>query len=405
MPELDLKTHIINTNEDTQGDLAVVAKKLYDEKKYDQALKIYSDMLLYTTDSDLYVKMGNCFEKMDKISTAIEYWEKAIEVDSMNSNAFINLGNYYYKKKQTEKAISYWLASLLSMPEEPTSNLNLAVAYSSKGFHTEAFIYYDRYLKFAQDKTNEKYISIKKRMDKNKKLGNDYLKLGVQYQSQNDNISALKCYLRASKYCPIYSKIHLNLGSIYYMDKNYEEAIKHWTNALYLDPNYPKIINNLAVSYDVLKKFDYAYCYYTRYSKYIANKPLEVEKVTTRCHKIKPILNANPYLITNHLEKAKEAFSECRYFEALNEFKNYLILEPTEQQNYMDLLVKIENYLSPDKAVIESCIKQGRKIMDRDNNFEDAKQYFARIMVLASPDTKEFAEAKGRLALCIQRSL
>ena len=32
MPELDLKTHIINTNEDTQGDLAVVAKKLYDEK-------------------------------------------------------------------------------------------------------------------------------------------------------------------------------------------------------------------------------------------------------------------------------------------------------------------------------------------------------------------------------------
>ena len=35
---------------------------MYDEKKYDQALKIYSDMLLYSSNSDIYVKMGNCFE-------------------------------------------------------------------------------------------------------------------------------------------------------------------------------------------------------------------------------------------------------------------------------------------------------------------------------------------------------
>ncbi|MBR1681700.1 tetratricopeptide repeat protein, partial [bacterium] len=362
----------------------------------------YSEMLLYSSDSDLYVKMGNCFEKMGKPQTALEYWDKATEVDPMNSNAYINFGNYYYKKNQIEKAISYWLASLIPMPEEPTSNLNLAVAYTIKEMHPEAFTYYDRYLKFAQDKTSEKYLSIQKKIERNKKLGNDYLKLGVQYQNNGEKLSALKCYKRAVAYCPIYSKIHLNLGSLYYADKNYDEAVQHWTNALYLDPNYPKIINNLAIAYDMMQKYDYAYCYYTRYGKFAANKPLEIEKITARCHKIKPVLNANPYLITNHLEAAEEAFSQCDYKKALNEYKNYIILEPNAGQDYIDLIIKIENYLNPEKNIIENCMLKGRKLIANDNNFEEAKQYFARILVLADSSSPEYQEAKGRLALCLQ---
>ena len=75
MTEINTETHIINNNEDTESDLEQVAQRLYDEKKYDQALKIYSDMLLYSSNSDIYVKMGNCFENQGKIETAIEYWQ------------------------------------------------------------------------------------------------------------------------------------------------------------------------------------------------------------------------------------------------------------------------------------------------------------------------------------------
>ena len=405
MPDIEAKSQIISTNEDTQGDLAIIDKKLYDEQNYEQALKVYSDMLLYTSDSELYVKMGNCFEKLDKGATAVEYWEKAIEVEPMNSNAFINLGNYYYKKNKIEKAISYWLASLLSMPEEPTSNLNLAIAYSLKNMQLEAFLYYDRYLKYAQDKTSEKYLTIKKKIEKNKKLGNDYLKLGVQYQNFGDKLSALKCYSRAVQYCPIFSKIHLNLGSLYYADKNYEEAVKYWATALYLDPYYPKILNNLAITYDILQKFDYAYCYYTRYNTLIVNNPVESDKITSRCHKIKPILNANPYLVANHIDHAKQAFAECDYFRALNEFKNYIILEPSEFDNYNEFIIKIEKYIHPEMAVIESCLMKGKKLISEENNFSDAKQYYARVLVLAEQDSPEYTEAKKRLGICIQHSL
>ena len=118
MDNLEAESHIINNNEDTQGDLAQIAEKLYAEKDYEKALKMYTEALLYTTDSDLYVKMGNCLDKLGKSDTAIEYWQKAIDIDSSNSDAFINLGNHYYTKNKIEMAISNWMAALVSMPEE-----------------------------------------------------------------------------------------------------------------------------------------------------------------------------------------------------------------------------------------------------------------------------------------------
>lgn len=403
MEEISTSTHIITNNADTQGDLSAVAKKLYDEGNYSQALKIYTDMLLYTSDSEIYVKMGNCFEKLEKFQTAIEYWSKAIDIDPMNSNAFINLGNYYYKKNKIETAIGYWLASLVSMPEEPTSNLNLAVAYTLKKMDFEAFNYYEKYLKYAQDKTNEKYQQIQQKVERNKKLANDYLKLGVQYQGVKDKLSALKCYKRAASYCPVFSKIHLNIGSLYYADKNYEEAIKYWIKASYIDPNYTKILSNLALSYDVLQQWDYAFCYYTRYGNLVMSDLTEYNKVVSRGHKIKPVLNSNPYLISRHLDYAKEAFAQCDYYKALNEFENYIILAPKEIETYGDMVTKLKTFLNPEKTIITSCQTKGKELLDA-RKFEEASKYFARILVLSKNGSLEYTDAKRKLGVCIQRT-
>lgn len=403
MDNLEAESHIINNNEDTQGDLAKIAQKFYDEKDYEKALKMYTEMLLYTTDSDLYVKMGNCLDKMGKSDTAIEYWQKAIDIDSSNSDAFINLGNHFYTKNKIEMAISNWLAALVSMPEEPTANLNLAVAYTLKQMPINAFKYYDRYLKYAQDKKSEKYKEIQHQIERNKKLANGYLKLGVQYQAKDDKLSALKCYKRASQYYPNYSKIHLNIGSLYFADKNYEEAAKYWTKAMYLDPTYPKTISNLGVCYDMLKQFDYAYCYYTIYSSAVINQPNEYAKVITRCHKIKPYLNENPLLAENHLIVAKNAFANCDYDKAICEFKNYVILKPQEQENYLEMIKKIEQFLNPERTMIDFCNDKGIKLMGQ-HKFKEAQKYFARILILANSGTVEYANARRKFGTCLQNS-
>ena len=403
MAEFNTETHIINNNADTESNLEQVAQKLYDQKNYEQALKIYSDMLLYSSNSDIYVKMGNCFDKLEKTDTAIEYWQKAVEVDPLNFKAYINLGNHSFSKNKIDKAITYWIASLLSMPEEPTSNLNLAIAYTMKEMPLEANIYFEKYLKYAQDKTSTKYKEVYTKIEKNKKLANDYLKLGVQYQTNQDHLSALKCYKRALLYYPVFSKIHLNLGSLYFQDKKYEEAVTHWTHAEYIDPNYPKTLCNMAIAFDMIKKFDYAYCYYTKYANLIMSELMEYEKVASRCYRLKPIINANPYWVTNHLEIAQKALENCEFRKALNEFKNYLILNPDDQEIYTDLVNKIENYINPEKNVIKMCSEQGKLCIGK-NDYAKAKSYYARILVLADQGSLEYNEAKRRLGICLQHS-
>ncbi len=74
-------------------------------------------------------------------------------------------------------------------------------------------------------------------------------------------------------------------------------------------------------------------------------------------------------------------------------------------QDYVPLINKIENYLNPEKGIIENCIIQGRKLITTERDFAQAQQYFARVLVLAENNTDEYNEAKGRLALCMKRSL
>lgn len=398
------QTRIVNNNAATLDDMIAAAEKLYNKKDYDNALNLYSNILLYYSNSDIYVKMGNCYNKIGDEKQALEFWQKAFELDPMNSDALINIGNSYYSNNDYELAISYWIAALVAMPEEPTANLNLAVVYTTKEMPSEAYKYYERYLKYAQIKNSDKYKQISKTLEKNKKLANNYLKLGYEYQCQRDNSSALKCYKRAEMYYPNFSKIPLNIGSIYYADNNFEKAAEYWTKALYLDPSYPKILCNLAITYDTLKKYDYAYCYYKRYVNTIANKSEEFAKVSIRCTQLQTYLKNNPYLIENHLKIAQRAFSECEYLKAINEFNNYTILNPKEKNKYAEIIFKIKNYLYPEYNIINLCLKQGNTLFE-EKNYNEARKYFARILILSENGSIEFTNAKRKLKTCIQRSL
>lgn len=398
------QTSIVSNNAATLEKMVIAADTLYNNKEYLKALNLYNDILLYTSNSDIYVKMGNCYNKTGDETQAIEFWQKAIELDSMNSDAFINIGNTYYLKNDYEHAISFWMAALVAMPEEPTANLNLAVVYTLKEMPSEAYKYYERYLKYAQNKNSDKYKQIHQKIEKNKKLADNYLKLGYEYQCQNDRFSALKCYKRAEMYYPNFSKIPLNIGSLYYADNNFEEAVKYWTKAFYLDSSYSKILCNLAVTYDSLQKYDYAYCYYNLYLNKIANNPDELSKVSARCLKIKPYLNANPYLIENHLRFAQKAFSECNYVKAINEFNNYIILNPNEKKKYSEIIYNIESYLYPEYKIIKLCQKHGNTLFT-EKKFKDASKYFARILILSENGSVEFTDAKRKLTACIQHSL
>jgi tetratricopeptide (TPR) repeat protein len=296
-------------------------------------------------------------------------------------------------------AISFWLVALISRPEDANTSLNLAIAFDKKTMRFESIKYFEKYIKYAEDKSSERYIKVKSKLQHCFNVANQYLTLGAKFQSENQDKKAAACYFKSLANYPNLSKTNLNLGSIFFSDKNLELAIKYWKTASYIDPNYDKIYSNLAISYDLMKQFDYAYCYYYRYMNYVISNKEEYYKVNRRLLKIKPYLNDHPELIGKHLELAKEHIAKSEFNEAIDEFKNYSILKPEEQHEYKDIIKKLESYLNPELSIISSCFEIGNNLIN-EGRFSEAKPYFFRIMKLSSPQHLEFTKARAKHSQC-----
>ena len=386
-------------NSDIEGSSISAALNHYKKKNYREALQLFMGVSHTNASSDIYLNIGNCYYMLDSLNEALEYWNKTINLDSKNSHAYTNIGNLYYKTGNIKKAISYWLVSLISRPEDANTNLNLALAFNEQGMRFESIKYFEKYIKYEEEKRSENYIKIKSNLNRCFNIANQYLSMGVDFQMKNDYKKAAACYFKSLATYPNLSKTNLNLGIIFFEDKNLELAIKYWKNASHIDPNYDKTYSNLAISYDLKKEFDYAYCYYNLYLNFIMNNKDKYYKITKRLNKIKPFLNKNPDLINKHLDLAQKHLANNEIYDAIDEFRTYSILKPEEQEKYKDIIKKLESYLNPELSIISRCFEIGNKLI-REEQFKEAKSYYWRIMKLSSPQYLEFSKARAKYSHC-----
>lgn len=389
----------VQDNSDTEGSIISAALNHYEKGNYKEALKLFMEVVHTSDGADIYIDIGGCYYMLNENKEALEYWNKAIQLDPKNSKSYANIGNLHYKNDQIEIAISFWLVALILRPEDADVCLNLAIAFDKKDMRFESIKYFERYIKYAENKTSEDYIRVKNKLQHCFNIANEYLTHGVNFQKEGQDKKAAACYFKSLANYPNLSKTNLNLGSIFFSDRNLELAIKYWKTASYIDPNHNKIYSNLAISYDLMKQFDYAYCYYHRYMNYVINNKEEYYKANRRLLKIKPYLNKHPELIGKHLELAKDHVKRSEFNEAIDEFKNYSILKPEEQHEYKDIIKKLESYLNPEIEIISNCFEIGNKLMN-EGRFTAAKPYFLRIMKLSSPQYLEFSKAKAKYSHC-----
>lgn len=397
--ELEINQYHIQNNSDIESSFFSAARKHYSEGNYREALKILLDNINLNADSETYLDIGNCYYMLNDYKEALEYWNRSIELNPKNSKAFSNIGNLHYKGGNIEQAISFWLVALISRPEDSQTCLNLAIAFNQKMMRFESIKYFEKYIKYSDDKSSAEYMKIKAKVQHCFDVANKYLMLGAQLQAEEQDKKAASCYFKSLANYPNLSKTNMNLGSIFFTNKNLDLAVKYWTIASHIDPNYGKIYANLAISYDLMKKFDYAYCYYYRYMNFIMGDKDEYYKTNQRLLKIKPYLNKHPETIKKHLDLANEHLSHSRFYEAIDEYKNYSILNPEETQKYKDIIKKMESYLSPEISIIESCFEIGNQLVN-EGRFAEAKPYFFRVMKLSSPQYLEFSKARAKYSHC-----
>ena len=119
-------------------------------------------------------------------------------------------------KEEIEKAIENWITAFSYRPDDESVCLNLATTYFSKEMKFQSIFFYEKYLKYAKDKTSAYYLEIKKSIDEFKKLSLEFYQKAQRALSEQDIDTAIQALIYGLKNYPLNFDINLLLGKLYY---------------------------------------------------------------------------------------------------------------------------------------------------------------------------------------------
>lgn len=391
---VDVVGYSVEDNADIETSIINAAKKHFKEGNYDAALKLYLGLLKTSASSKLYLDVGICFYKKGDFDSAIEYLTQSSQLDITNSLAFSYLGNSYFRKLDANKAIENWAIARSISPKDEFVCLNLAIAYFAKNMIYESILYYDKYLKYAQNKDTNQYKSIQKNINEQFRNANDLFIIGKNYLSKNEKNLALTYYLQAIKKYPIINEYSLAVADLYFEGRDYSNALHYYTYAFRNNSEVRNIYLKMAKCYEALNDYRLAYCFYNRYLKYIISVQDEYLLMLRKISNIKKFVDDSAVDIT--LELAKQHYKNNEYYEALTEYENLIILDSELKLDYIDDINKLKGFINAEDVITKNYLAKGNDLLVR-GEIKGANKYFTEVMHLANPKSNEYKLAKSKL--------
>ncbi len=213
------------------------AERLYDDKKYEEAEKIYLDLLGRSPHgyADIFNKLGLIANQRGRLEDAARYFRKAINLN----------------------------------PQYTEASLNLIVTYNDMGKFEDARQVFSKATTVARsgETTIDPYI-MGKLANEHSKLGDQYRILGLQKEALEEynkalalkpglvdvitKIGAIKMeeglldeavnlFLMAKDKNPKYIPVFINLGITYYKKGLLDKALKEWGKAKEIDPSVREV--------------------------------------------------------------------------------------------------------------------------------------------------------------------
>ena len=105
--------------------------RLYQEKKYPEAMKRYTEAQIEAPDSpQLHYNLGNVFFRQGEIEKAREEYRRALAAAdaSLDPRAIYNLGNTFFSQQQYQEAVNAYQRTLKLSPRDMDAKRNLELA-------------------------------------------------------------------------------------------------------------------------------------------------------------------------------------------------------------------------------------------------------------------------------------
>ncbi|MEW5901273.1 MAG: tetratricopeptide repeat protein [Acidobacteriota bacterium] len=133
-------------NELTKGN------QLFDEKKYEEAIAVYQDILAKFPDAYIINRnIGNCYFQMEKYDEAETYYQKVLAGDPANGEALLMIGNCYANRGQNDKALEWYGRIEFEKIKDPVVLYNVGTTYYNSSRFEEALKYYKRAVELQSD--------------------------------------------------------------------------------------------------------------------------------------------------------------------------------------------------------------------------------------------------------------
>ena len=385
----------VEDNADIEESIINAARKHYKDGNYDSAIRLYLGLLKTSASSRLYMDVGLCYYKKNDYDTAIEYLTQAATLDIRNSVAFSYLGNCYFRKQDANNAIGNWIIARSLSPKDEFVCLNLAIAYFAKNMHYESVYYYDKYLKYAQNKDINQYKVVYQNISRQMNEANEYFLEGEKHRARNEGIPAEQNYLAAYKKFPIMPEYSLALADLYYESKNYVNAIPYYeTSMREFSEKNREIFYKIANCFEQTGDYRLAFCFYSRYLKYTISSQNEYLEITKRITNLKKLINVTAPDIT--LELAKKYYQNNEYYKALIEYENYSILNPQNAAEYISIINQLKSFVNSEQIITKQYLKKGDELLQK-GEAKGANKYFTEVMHLSNPKSREYKLAKSKL--------
>jgi len=260
----DLKKSSENLNEPSiEG---FTASEWFDKgyAESDENLKIeyYSKAIeLNTQYAAAYNNRGDAYQALGKENEAFQDFSKAIQFNPEFAPAYINRGNIYQNRGKHEEAVQDFCRAVEMEPKYTLAYNNRGTSYKNLGRYEEALQDFNKAIQL-----EPKFISAYfNRGDVYRKIGEDHQAIadyskaiefdpnnavahnnrGLSYNNLGEYQKAIQDYKKAIEITPDYAAAYYNLGVVYWTLKRWKDVVKVWEKSLELNPDQNYIIEYL----------------------------------------------------------------------------------------------------------------------------------------------------------------
>jgi tetratricopeptide (TPR) repeat protein len=401
-----------------------LAKSLRGQGNFKEAIVEFNESITNTSaDLEIFESLGDIMRVLQKDSNAIEYYSKALALNSQSASLHLKLARAFNKTDNLDSAAkeynlalesgennteiisaleNIWTAKIQENPQDAVAHMNMGVVLQKKGDFTGALSQYK-----ASELIDPTSVNLR-------------LNLGTLFQAQGNLDMAIKAYDSILESYPTHAMTHYYRGTALRQLSNNKGAIDEFLIVLKLDPDYTParkaifdtaknttnaeerfaILGDFANSNpgDALAQYNFAYELHTKketqgaleyYAKAVSIDPQlidaylniasiyrEKSQYNDAASILKKALEVNPNnkKIKNMIEQINEDAITQEYQAAIDKFN---------KQDYKGAIEEYLRILSTNKPTSDLYINLG-SAYQADNNFDQAIIYYNKALLLDS---------------------